>query len=53
MQWLWGKTKWGGLDFDIIFIATSGLDVDKLRDEGFNVEEPGKFKIFIGYRHAF
>ncbi len=52
-QWMWGKTKSNGLDFDIIYLATSGIDVDELRDEGFDVEEPGKVKISIGYRHAF
>ncbi|MCK4427073.1 MAG: hypothetical protein KAW16_01165 [candidate division Zixibacteria bacterium] len=52
-QWMWGNTKSNGLDFDIIYIATSGLDVDELRDEGFDVEEPGKVKISIGYRRAF
>jgi hypothetical protein len=52
-QWMWGKTKSNGLDFDIIYIATTGYDVDKLKEEGFDVEEYGKVKISIGYRHGF
>ena len=52
-QWIFGKTKMSGFDFDIIFIATTGLDIDELRAEGFNVSEPGKVKISIGYRRMF
>lgn len=52
-QWMWGMNKLNGLDFDIIYIATSGIDVDELRAEGFSVDEPGKIKISIGYRRAF
>lgn len=52
-EWRWGETKSKGLDFDIIFIATSGIDYDELRDEGFSFEEAGKVKISIGYRRAF
>ena len=52
-QWMWGKTKSNGLDFDIMYLATSSLDVDELRKEGFDVEESGKVKFSIGYRHTF
>jgi len=41
------------LDFDIIYLASTGLDIDKLKDEGFKVDEPSKIKISIGYRHSF
>ena len=52
-QWMWGESKTSGLDFDIIYLASTGLDIDKLKDEGFDVDEPGKIKISIGYRHTF
>lgn len=52
-QWMWGESKTSGLDFDIIYLASTGLDIDKLKDEGFMVDEPGKIKISIGYRHLF
>ena len=52
-QWMWGEDKSKGLDFDIIYIATTGFDVEELKKEGFAVEEYGKVKISIGYRHAF
>ena len=47
-QWMWGKTKSKGLDFDIIYIATTGLDAEEK-----GVEEPDKVKISFGYRHGF
>ncbi len=52
-QWMWGKTKSNGLDFDIMLIATTGLDVDEFRAAGLDVTEPGRVKISIGYRHSF
>jgi hypothetical protein len=52
-QWMWGEAKSNGLDFDAIYIATSGYDIDELRAEGFEVDEPGKVKVSIGYRRAF
>jgi hypothetical protein len=52
-QFMWGETKSNGLDFDIIYIATTGLDLEEWRDRGFTVEEPGKVKFSIGYRHGF
>jgi len=51
-QWMWGESKTNGLDFDIIFIATTGLDVNDLKNQGTIVEEYGKVKISIGYRHT-
>ncbi len=47
-QWMWGKTKSNGLDLDIIYIATTGLDAEEM-----GIEEPSKVKLSIGYRHAF
>jgi len=52
-QWMWGETKSKGFDFDIIYLATSSFDIDKLHDEGFDVEEPGKVQISIGFRRSF
>jgi len=46
-QWMWGRAKVNGMDFDIIYIATTGLDPE---EEG--VEDPGKIKISVGFRHA-
>jgi opacity protein-like surface antigen len=51
-QWMWGKSRTNGVDFDIIFIATTGLDVNDLKNQGIIAEEPGKIKISIGYRHT-
>ncbi|MCP3683715.1 MAG: hypothetical protein GY861_13610 [bacterium] len=52
-QWMWGKSKSNGLDLDIMFIATSGLNIDDLKKQGYDVNEPGKVKISIGYRRGF
>ena len=52
-QWMWGETKANGLDFDIMYLATIGWDLDELRDEGLRIDEPGKVKVSLGYRHAF
>jgi hypothetical protein len=52
VQWMWGITKSNGIDFDIIYLATSGLDIDELRSEGYNIEDPGKIKVSVGYRHS-
>ncbi len=50
-QYMWSRTS--GLDFDIIYIATTGLDVNDLRKQGIAADEPGKVKISLGYRYAF
>ena len=54
-QWMWGQSKTNGLDFDIIYIATTGYDVDELRAKypQYQIEELGRVKISIGYRHIF
>jgi len=52
-QWMWGQSKSNGLDFDIMLIATTGLNVDELQAYGYDVDEPGRIKISIGYRRAF
>ena len=52
-QWMWGNKKSNGLDFDLALIASTGLDVDKLNMQGYDVSEPGRIKISVGYRHAF
>jgi len=52
-QWMWGETKTNGLDFDIMYLATTGWDLDQLQAEGFDVDEPGKVRVSLGYRHAF
>lgn len=53
VQWMWGKFKLGGLDFDIMYLATSNFDIDKLNAEGFDVGEKDKIEISIGFRYAF
>ncbi len=50
---MFGASKANGLDFDIMYVATTGYDLDELRSEGYNVAETGKVKISLGYRHAF
>jgi hypothetical protein len=55
-QWMWGDTKSNGLDIDIIYVATTGYDLDELEEEygdRYVIEEYGKVKFSIGYRHAF
>jgi hypothetical protein len=52
-QWMWGKTQSNGIDFDIMYIATSSWDLDELERYGIEVEEPGNIKISIGWRHAY
>ena len=47
-QLMWGKTKSNGLDFDIIFIATSSI-----YDEEEVEENTGNVGISLGYRHGF
>jgi len=56
IQWMWGETKSNGLDIDVIFIATTGYDIDELQDRygtRYIIEEYGKVKFSIGYRHSF
>jgi hypothetical protein len=50
---MWGTSRKNGLDFDIIYIATTSFDIDELRDDGIVVEDPGKIKFSIGYRRTF
>lgn len=54
-QWMWGASKSSGLDFDIIYLASTGYDIDELRARypGYTIEDFGKVKISIGYRHSF
>jgi len=52
-QWMWGESKSNGMDIDIMYIASSGLDIDELRRDGYNIEDPGNIKLSIGYRHGF
>lgn len=52
-RWMWGQSKTAGIDFDVILIASTGLDIDKLKAQGYTVAEPGRVKISIGFRRAF
>ncbi len=53
-QWMWGKTKSNGLDFDLLYIAYNEYESEDLRAEGFiPAGESSDFKISIGYRRAF
>ncbi|MBN2709507.1 MAG: hypothetical protein JXR46_10730 [Calditrichaceae bacterium] len=55
-QWMWGNTKSNGLDFDVIYIVSTGYDIDELRTEygsRYMIEEYGSVKFSIGYRRAF
>jgi len=51
-QWMWGKNKTTGLDFDIIYIATSNYDLDQFRQKGYLVSEPSKIGLSLGFRVA-
>ena len=51
-----GETKSNGLDIDIIYGATTGYDIDELTEKygsRYTIEELGKVKVSIGYRHSF
>ncbi|MCX6827686.1 MAG: hypothetical protein NT002_00140 [candidate division Zixibacteria bacterium] len=50
-EMMFGSSKANGLDFDIMYIATTGYDADELRSRGYEVS--GGAKISLGYRHAF
>lgn len=51
-QWMWGSSKSNGLDFDFVYIASSNWDLKEWRKSGYVVDEPGKLKISVGYRHG-
>lgn len=53
IQWMWGVSRSNGLDFDLFYLATSGLDIDKIRDQGYSVSDPGNVTFSVGYRRAF
>lgn len=55
MQQLIGKTKTYGFDFDIFYLETNRLDrdIEKLRNEGYDVEKTRNVKISFGFRFAF
>jgi hypothetical protein len=51
VQSMWNETS--GVDIDLMFIATTGLDVNDLKKIGITADEPAKIKISIGYRYMF
>lgn len=50
-QYMLSRTS--GVDLDIMFIATSGLNVGDLKKQGISADEPAKVKLSVGYRYAF
>jgi len=59
-QWMWGKSKKNGIDFDIMYIASSGaFSKDDVDWNGYGSydsagdSDPGRIKISIGYRRGF
>ncbi len=54
-QWMLGKTRTHGVDFDILYIVSSNFDVIKLLEQGYYVQDEGRNgpKFSIGYRYAF
>jgi hypothetical protein len=52
-QWMWGRSRSNGLDFDIMYIATTGADFNEMERDGLIASQPSRIKISIGYRRAF
>lgn len=52
-QWLLGRSRTNGLDFDIMFILTTDWDEQELKEQGFDTDNVKNPKFSIGYRHAF
>jgi len=59
-QWMWGQSKKNGIDFDIMYIASSGaFSKDDVDWDGYGSydssegSDPGRIKISIGYRRGF
>ena len=52
-QWLFGKSRRNGIDFDIFYYATRGYDLDEIEEEGYSIDEPADIGIAIGYRRTF
>jgi hypothetical protein len=54
-QWMWGSSRTSGLDFDLMYILTRGGFDDALSDlttRGYEVSDPGKIKVSVGYRRS-
>lgn len=54
-QWAFGSNKHHSIDFDLMYIVTSAIydDIDFLNDHGWEVSDPGRVKISLGYRYNF
>jgi hypothetical protein len=49
----WGQTGRHGLDFDLIYIASTEADIDQLKAEGYDTSGLDGIKISLGYRRRF
>lgn len=54
-QFMFGKEKRHGFDFDVLYVLSSGMFKrrDELEEQGYQFEEISRFKLSLGYRYAF
>ena len=50
---MFGSSQSNGIDFDILYIATTGYNKSELEAQGYQIAETGRIKISVGYRRAF
>jgi hypothetical protein len=48
-----GRTHRHGLDFDLMYIASTKADLDDLKTRGYDTSDANDINISIGYRHFF
>lgn len=49
----WGSTRRHGLDFDLIYIASTEADTERLKAEGYDLQNEKDIKVSVGYRRRF
>jgi hypothetical protein len=50
---MFGASKANGIDLDVLYLVTTGYDKNKLESQGYLMQETGKVKFSLGYRHSF
>ncbi|MFO8145055.1 MAG: hypothetical protein R6T89_04950 [Candidatus Syntrophosphaera sp.] len=54
-QFMFGKKKKHGFDFDVLYVLSSGMfkRIEELEELGYEFEDVNRFKFSLGYRYAF
>ncbi|MEI6090836.1 MAG: hypothetical protein WCR42_10320 [bacterium] len=54
-KWMYGRHKASGLEFELIYLISSAMydEIDRLREQGYDIQDNGKLKISVGYRFGF